>query len=520
MIEVEFKNMRKNPKIIELFIDDLEDQAGIDFISIVSDPAIKRNFLSFKKDTDIASDEVKKSMLGVLDSEDIGESKEILKRSKIISEKKVNDGSDYLEIMRKMNGEFIKRSAIKPKENQSSFLDFGAGDTRTRVRFYYEGPTDSKNRDFCSIMMRQYSDKLFRFEDIMYMTSNEANDEFGYYDIFTKKGSYNCRHFWVQIQYQVIEEQKVNPNVITPSSEGELVNNPTQPSIDKSQRGNFKEEKHRDYPLTVVNEAKRGYGRDNLSKFSERCLNTSERIISTKIQRRLPLTDTEVVNVYAYLTTLKNGHFDPYEIRGGMTDEEKMEISCGTIIFLSLGGVPMIRWIESKMGQFSTQDVEVKKIKTEFQSIDTDKRTITGVAMIPNESIFRYDSVREEEYYVYFSKSTIRLLMEKFMLEAKNTNVDLEHNGVKVQAGVVECWIIEGKSDKAYELGFNEETAPVHSWMVSMKILDDELWDIIKNDPDNLNGFSVAGNFLSKNDMYSMDDILMMKIKEILEQVK
>ena len=38
-----------------------------------------------------------------------------------------------------------------------------------------------------------------------------------------------------------------------------------------------------------------------------------------------------------------------------------------------------------------SSDVEMKSMKTEFQSIDEDKRIITGPAMICNETIFRYD---------------------------------------------------------------------------------------------------------------------------------
>jgi hypothetical protein len=78
-----------------------------------------------------------------------------------------------------------------------------------RILYKYEGPKDSKNRKFC----RQILDKnlLYRLEDINNMSLEGANSEFSTYDIFTYKGSYNCRHRWVQKFYRKnkpLDEQK------------------------------------------------------------------------------------------------------------------------------------------------------------------------------------------------------------------------------------------------------------------------------------------------------------------------
>jgi len=69
-----------------------------------------------------------------------------------------------------------------------------------RVLYKYEGPRDSKNRDFCRELLSK--DLLFRIEDINNMSLQGANEEFSTYDIFTYKGSYNCRHRWVQKFYK------------------------------------------------------------------------------------------------------------------------------------------------------------------------------------------------------------------------------------------------------------------------------------------------------------------------------
>jgi hypothetical protein len=69
-----------------------------------------------------------------------------------------------------------------------------------KVLYKYSGPKDSKNRTFC----RQVLDKdlLFRLEDINNMSLSGENEEFGTYDIFAYKGSYNCRHSWIQKFYR------------------------------------------------------------------------------------------------------------------------------------------------------------------------------------------------------------------------------------------------------------------------------------------------------------------------------
>jgi|TARA_R110000824_G_scaffold27691_2_gene93820 hypothetical protein len=65
-----------------------------------------------------------------------------------------------------------------------------------KVLYKYNGPRDSKNRTFCRQVLNL--DLLYRLEDINKMSLFGANQEFSTYDIFTYKGSYNCRHAWQQ----------------------------------------------------------------------------------------------------------------------------------------------------------------------------------------------------------------------------------------------------------------------------------------------------------------------------------
>ena len=82
-----------------------------------------------------------------------------------------------------------------------------------RILYQYAGPQDSKNREFCSklIGLTKTRKLLFRVEDINNMSLQGANNEFSTYDIFRYKGSYNCRHSWVQKFYREnkpVDEQK------------------------------------------------------------------------------------------------------------------------------------------------------------------------------------------------------------------------------------------------------------------------------------------------------------------------
>ena len=79
---------------------------------------------------------------------------------------------------------------ITSDPNKGSIADFGA----YKVLYKYEGPKDSKNRDFCARMLSK--NLVFRKEDINELSVKAENQEFGFYDIFKWRGSYNCRHVW------------------------------------------------------------------------------------------------------------------------------------------------------------------------------------------------------------------------------------------------------------------------------------------------------------------------------------
>ena len=96
--------------------------------------------------------------------------------------------------------------------NKPSQADFG----NLAVRYKYTGPKDDRNRKFCSRLLSL--NKVFRREDINELSVKGENVEFGIYDIFRYKGSYNCRHFWKEVLYK-------KDRTITDSSRATAISN-------------------------------------------------------------------------------------------------------------------------------------------------------------------------------------------------------------------------------------------------------------------------------------------------------
>lgn len=190
-------------KIVELFLDDLQDISGLDGIALVEKPAHESNWLAF------AEDENQKNIYEVLTPEQLYDL--------AIELNKLGEPVGYLE------SQGWKLQKIEPIKNQMAFAiniisnpneDSGEdSELAYRIRYKYSGPKDKKNRAFCSEMMRQ--NRVFRREDIDDMTEALSNPQFGYYSIWNFRGSFNCRHYWNKLTYRW---------------EGEIINKSSNPT--------------------------------------------------------------------------------------------------------------------------------------------------------------------------------------------------------------------------------------------------------------------------------------------------
>jgi hypothetical protein len=163
--------------------------------------------------------------------------------------------------------------------------------------------------------------------------------------------------------------------------------------------------------------------------------------------------------------------------------------------------------------------IALSKQKVEFKKINEDKRIIIGLALIPNKPIYRKNE--DKEYYIYFSKETVRKSSELFLKNNRNNEATLEHNLKANGVSVIESWIVEDvQKDKTALYGLN---AVEGSWAVVMKIYNDEIWEDVKLGK--YKGLSIEGYYADKIEKPKAElksqeeidaDLLLFKIKDVL----
>ena len=134
-----------------------------------------------------------------------------------------------------------------------------------------------------------------------------------------------------------------------------------------------------------------------------------------------------------------------------------------------------------------------------FAKVDEEKRMLVSPALIPNKNIFRHNPNTQEDYYVYFSKETVRKASELYLKHNNHHKATYQHQDRVSGVLTVESWIKEGDVDKSKLYGYD---LPNGTWFVKMKIENDELWNKIKDGE--LKGLSIEGYFTDK--MESMSD--------------
>ena len=135
-----------------------------------------------------------------------------------------------------------------------------------------------------------------------------------------------------------------------------------------------------------------------------------------------------------------------------------------------------------------------EKSNLTLAKVDEEKRMLISPALIPNKNIIRYDANTDSEYYVWFSKETVRKASELYLKHNNHHKATYEHQERVSGVLTVESWIIEDpKMDKANLYGFQLKKG---TWMVKMKIDNEELWQDIKSKK--IKGLSIEGYFADK----------------------
>ena len=165
--------------------------------------------------------------------------------------------------------------------------------------------------------------------------------------------------------------------------------------------------------------------------------------------------------------------------------------------------------------------IALKSQEFKLAEVDKEKRILMGAALIPNKPIYRRNE--DNEYYIYFSRDTVRKASELFFINGNQNKSTLEHQMPLTGLSVVESWIVED-TEKDKTRMYDMEV-PLGTWMVSMKVLNDDIWNnYVKTGK--VKGFSIEGYFADKaerpKDKTIKDDLA--KIEEeaeyLLSQIK
>jgi hypothetical protein len=172
--------MRKE-KVYELRIDEDDDISGIDSISLVDEPAIEVNWVAFNKHKHSTTQE----HFDIPDGEDMKFSSRIIEKGHL-EEELFNDG-----------WEVAKQDFVSSSPNAPSFED-----TEERlIRYKYVlnpsatgAPIISTTREFCKDLLNK--NFVYRVEDLEGIRNDLGSSALVW------RGSYNCRHKWMRIEYR------------------------------------------------------------------------------------------------------------------------------------------------------------------------------------------------------------------------------------------------------------------------------------------------------------------------------
>jgi len=184
-----------------------------------------------------------------------------------------------------------------------------------------------------------------------------------------------------------------------------------------------------------------------------------------------------------------------------------------------VSGIEAISVVESPA--IESDFIALKNQEFKLAEVDKEKRILMGAALIPNKPIYRRNG--KQEYYIYFSKDTVRKASELFFIRGNQNNSTFEHQLPLQGLTAVESWIVESEQDKSRAYDLN---VPIGTWMVSMKVNNDDVWKQVK--AGEVKGFSIEGYFADKierpnepvkDDLSELEDeYLLEELKEILEE--
>jgi hypothetical protein len=446
----------------------------------------------------------------------------------------------WFQVLYKRTGDIINKSSVnKDKITGPEGVpiegtpDFAQPVTVTNKTLGNPSPSTVRNlglskEDFAKISI-DYDDTLStqRGKDLARRLMNEGNDlyivtrrysteSYDVYRIAEQLGIPRDKVFFTQgrMKWQKLKELGIQRHIDNNPDEIDAIkknapliradkfeyDNNLPPFVDEGVKKKKKKEQmesYSDYPDSVKNNAKavlkyveeNGWGDCGTDVGKQR---------ANQLAKGEPISEDTIQRMYSYLSR----HKVDLESSKGYGD------GCGKLMYDSWGGLSALSWAESKINSFEKKEMSKQKFQT-----DDEKRIVIGPAMVPDLKIFRKDK-EGNPYHVFFSAETIKMIMEKYMRNKYLDNNDENHNGQAVKdVYVIESWIIEDEEyDKSKKYGFS---LPVGSWMVAMKVRNDDVWEKIKDG--SLAGYSVSGWF-EEVAQFCREEMFLRQVAEILKK--
>lgn len=154
--------------------------------------------------------------------------------------------------------------------------------------------------------------------------------------------------------------------------------------------------------------------------------------------------------------------------------------------------------------------------KMNFAVVNEDEKKIFGVVCRADFPIYRYNEKTGEEYYVVFSKETIRKMSQKFFKGGFQNEINLEHQSDMY----VNCVEIQEMFIKDVEKGINPkdfEDTEDGSLFALYQITNDKLWELVKDGT--FTGFSLEGYF-SMIEKEEDDEPVINSLRDLLNVLK
>ena len=150
---------------------------------------------------------------------------------------------------------------------------------------------------------------------------------------------------------------------------------------------------------------------------------------------------------------------------------------------ISLVDVPAIERNFIKL----SKDAELKL------AINEEKREVSGPVILPDQLIYRRDA--NGEYYIKFSAETIKKMAQEFFKQDAQNTGNIQHQFGVDGITFFESYLIN-RDRGLFPVEF--EDLPDGTWMVTAKIDNDNVWNLVKSGE--IRGFSIDCQAAFRND--------------------